>query len=71
MNKCYLLFVAFHAKRNGVIALRANKVLDILSKFGDIKTVTIGEALTLKNALGLTDSEAIAIFLGGSNDENL
>ena len=51
--------------------MRANKVLDILSKFGDIKTVTIGEALTLKNALGLTDSEAIAIFLGGSNDENL
>lgn len=30
----------------------------------DVKTLTIGEVIALKSILGLTDSEAINIFLG-------
>lgn len=56
---------------NGVIALRANSLIELITKMDDIKSLTIGEALTLKSILGLTDSEAIAIFLGGMNYENV
>lgn len=51
--------------RNGVIALNAKELNDIISK------LTIGEALLLKSALGLSDSKAAAIFLGGIKYENI
>ena len=53
--------------RNGVIALRANKLKDII----DVSRLTIGDALLLKRIFGLSDSEATAIFLGGTKRENL
>lgn len=52
---------------NGVIALRANKLKEAI----DISKLTIGDALLLKRILGLSDSEATAIFLGGTKRENL
>ena len=41
--------------------MRAN----ILKELIDGSKLTIGEALLLKHILGLTNSEAIAVFLGG------
>ena len=52
---------------NGVIALRANKLKEVI----DVSKLTIGEALLLKRILGLSDSEATAIFLGGTACENV
>ena len=37
----------------------------------DLKELTIKEALILKNMLGLSDSEAINIFFGGMQCENV
>ena len=53
--------------RNGVIALCANRLKDII----DTSKLTIGDALLLKHILGLTNSEATAIFLGGMKRENV
>ena len=53
--------------RNGVIALRAN----ILKYAIDVSKLTIGDALLLKHILGLSNSEAIAVFLGGTKSENI
>ena len=47
--------------------MRANKLKDII----DADTLTIGDALLLKRILGLSDSEAITIFLGGLKRENV
>ena len=47
--------------------MRANKLKDVI----DISKLTIGDALLLKRILGLTNSEAVAIFLGGTKRENL
>lgn len=61
-------------KRNlkGAIALRANVVRDIIEiGLGDIKELTIGEVLLLKNVFGLSDTEATYVFLGGMTCENL
>ena len=52
---------------NGVIALRAN----ILKTIIDVSNLTIGEALLLKSILGLSDSEATTLFLGGMKRENV
>lgn len=52
---------------NGVIALRANKLKDII----DVSKLTIGDALLLKRILGLSNSEATDIFLGGTKCENV
>ncbi len=38
---------------------------------GDITQLTIGEALMLKTIFGLSNSEAITVFLGGMSCENL
>jgi hypothetical protein len=53
--------------RNGVIALRANILKDAI----DVSKLTIGDALLLKHILGLSNSEAIAVFLGGTKSENI
>ena len=61
-------------KRNlkGAIALYANILREMIQAgLGDISKLTIGETLMLKSILGLSDSEATAIFLGGANCENL
>lgn len=52
---------------NGVIALRANKLKEVV----DVSKLTIGEVLLLKHILGLSNSEATAIFLGGMTRENV
>lgn len=52
---------------NGVIALRANRLKDAI----DVSKLTIGDALLLKHILGLSNSEAIAVFLGGTKSENI
>lgn len=52
---------------NGVIALRANRLKDAI----DVSKLTIGDALLLKHILGLSNSEAAAIFLGGAKRENV
>ena len=52
---------------NGVIALRANMIKDAI----DVSKLTIGEALLLKHILGLSNSEATAIFLGGTKRGNV
>ena len=52
---------------NGVIALRANRLKDAI----DVSKLTIGEALLLKHILGLSNSEATAIFLGGTKRGNV
>ena len=58
--------------RNGVIALRANIVKYMIQdSLGDIKQLTIGEVLALKSIFDLTNSEASAVFLGGTSDENI
>lgn len=57
---------------NGVIALYANNVKDLIQNgLGDIKQLTIGEVLALKAIFNLTNSEAVAVFLGGINCENV
>ena len=43
----------------------------IQNGLGDINHLTIGEALMLKAAFGLTNCEATAVFLGGTNCENI
>ena len=53
--------------RNGVIALRANRLKDTI----DVSKLTIGDALLLKYIFGLSNSEAAAIFLGGTKSENV
>ena len=53
-------------------ALRANMMKDIIENgVGDIDSLTIGEALALKNIFDLTNSEAIYVFLGGMSRENI
>ena len=52
---------------NGVIALCANRLKDAI----DVNKLTIGEALILKHILGLSNSEATAIFLGGMKHGNV
>lgn len=47
--------------------MRANTVISVV----DISKLTIGDALLLKQILGLSDCEAIKLFLGGSNCENI
>lgn len=42
--------------------LRTN-IVEILKKT-DVKELSIGDVIRIKNLLGLTDSEAINIFLG-------
>ena len=55
-----------------MIALYANIVKDMIQNgLGDINHLTIGEALMLKAAFGLTNCEATAVFLGGTNCENI
>lgn len=52
--------------------MRANIIKDMLiTGLGDIRNLTIGEVLALKTVFDLTDSEAIHIFLGGTNRENV
>ena len=51
--------------RNGVIALNAKELKSIVNK------LTIREVLLLKSILGLTDSEAAVMFLGGIKYENI
>ena len=53
-------------KRNGKgeIALRANELKDKIN----IKKLTIGDALYIKQVLGLSNDEAKRIFLGGQNE---
>jgi hypothetical protein len=53
--------------RNGVIALRANRLKDAI----DVSKLTIGDALLLKHILGLSNTEAIAVFLGRNKSENV
>lgn len=43
--------------------LRGIEVFSLCNKIYNRKDITIGDALKLKEALGLTDSEAIEIFL--------
>lgn len=47
--------------------MRANILKDMI----DVSNLTIGDALLLKHILGLTNSEATAIFLGGMKCENI
>ena len=47
--------------------MRANIIKDMI----DVTELTIGEVLLLKRVLGLTDSEAIEVFLGGVAYENI
>lgn len=47
--------------------MRANKLKDIIN----VSNLTIGDALLLKRLLGLTNSEAVAVFLGGMKRENI
>lgn len=47
--------------------MRANKLQEII----DLKKLTIGDALLLKRILGLTNLEAIDVFLGGAKRENI
>lgn len=47
--------------------MRANKLKEVV----DPKKLTIGDALLLKHILGLTNLEAIDVFLGGSDCENV
>ena len=47
--------------------MRANKLKELV----DVSKLTIGDALLLKRILGLSDSEATAIFLGGMKCENV
>lgn len=47
--------------------MRANILKDAI----DVNELTIGDALLLKRILGLSDSEAITIFLGGTNHEDV
>lgn len=47
--------------------MRANKLKDVI----DVNKLTIGEALLLKHILRLSDSEATAIFLGGTKREDV
>ena len=47
--------------------MRANILKDLI----DISKLTIGEAQILKQLLGLSNSEAIAMFLGGMERENI
>jgi hypothetical protein len=49
------------------LALHANILKDMI----DVSKVTIGEALLLKHIFNLTDAEAIAIFLGGNECEDI
>lgn len=52
--------------------MRANMMKDIIENgVGDIDSLTIGEALALKNIFDLTNSEAIYVFLGGMSRENI
>ena len=52
--------------------MRANVIKDIIENgVGDISTLTIGEVLALKHIFDLTNSEAIHVFLGGVNCENI
>ena len=52
--------------------MRANMMKDIIeSGVDDISQLTIGEALTLKNIFDLTNYEAVYVFLGGTNRENV
>ena len=52
--------------------MRANVIKDMITTgLGDISELTIGEVLTLKTIFGLSDSEAIHIFLGGARRENI
>ena len=52
--------------------MRANMMKDIIeSGVGDISELTIGEVLALKNIFDLTNPEAIDVFLGGTNCENV
>ena len=43
--------------------LRSIEIFSLCNKIYNRKDITIGDALKLKEALGLTDSEAIEIFL--------
>jgi hypothetical protein len=55
-----------------VIALYANVVKSMIENgLGDIKQLTIGEALMLKIVFGLSNSEATNVFLGGAVSENI
>lgn len=47
--------------------MRANELKNLI----DVDKLTIGEALALKLILGLSNSEAIALFLGGKSCENV
>ena len=47
--------------------MRANRLEDVLN----LTELTIGDALLLKRIFGLSDDEAIAIFLGGNECENI
>lgn len=52
--------------------MRAKVVRDMIRHgLGDVKKLTIGEAMVLKNVFGLTNSEAVDVFLGGTEYENL
>ena len=52
--------------------MRANMMKDIItSGVEDIDNLTIGEVLKLKTIFGLSNSEAIYVFLGGMRCENL
>ena len=44
---------------------------NILKDLIDVSKLTIGDALLLKHILGLSDSEATAIFLGGMKHGNV
>lgn len=47
--------------------MRANILKDLI----DVSKLTIGDALLLKRLFGLSDSEASALFLGGTKCENV
>ena len=52
--------------------MRANIVKAIIETgLGDISHLTIGEALMLKSIFELSNSEATAVFLGGTSRENV
>ena len=52
--------------------MRANIVKEMIeSGLGDIKQLTIEEVFVLKDIFGLTNAEAIEVFLGGMCCENL
>lgn len=81
-----LMYCCTKRNRNGVIALDANKLHEVIvnkgltlssisellrinhvatyRKLTDIKKLTIGEAILLKEFLELSDREAAVIFLG-------